>query len=123
MCGSQYSRDVQHKICEKIIRYYDSYRNLMKPYKDRFHTNNYQKKLKDFKTNFQVVFNIAAFRCTSASVCKCKLNLKVPPEETNFPLDQRTGRKMVIEVVDCRVTNQRKKRKLKIDKHELYKTH
>ena len=111
----------KHKICEKITRYYDSYRNLMKPYKDRSHTDNYQKKLKDFETNAQVLFDIAACRCTSASVCKCKPELKVPPEETDFLLDQRTSRKMVIGGVDLRVTNQRKKRKLKVDQYERYK--
>ena len=114
MCGSQYFRDVHHKICEKITRYYDSY------IIDRFHTNNYQK-FKNFKTNAQVLFDIAAGRCTSASVSKCKPELKAPHEETDFLLDQRTSRKMVIGEVDCRFTNQQKKRKLKIDQDELYK--
>ena len=76
MRASQYSRNVQHKICEKITRYFDSYRI------ERSHTKYYQKKLKDFKTNAQVLFDIAACRCTSASVCKCKPELKVPPVKT-----------------------------------------
>ena len=37
---------------------------------DRSHTNNYQQKLKDFKTNAQVLFDIAACRYTSVRVCK-----------------------------------------------------
>ena len=98
-----------------VTQYYDSYRS------DCSHTNNYQKKLKDFKVNVPVFFDIAACRCISASVCKCKPELKVPPEKTNFLLDQRTSRKMVIGEVDRRVTDHQKKRKLKIDQYERYK--
>ena len=72
---------------------------------DRSHTNNYQQKLKDFKTNAQVLFDIAACRYTSVRVCKRKPELKVPSEETEFLLHQRTSWKMVIGKVDRWVTN------------------
>ena len=56
--------------------------------------------------NAQVLFDIVACQCTSARVCKCEPELKVPSEETDFFLDQRTSR---TGEVDRRVTNQQKK--------------
>ena len=92
----------------------------MKTYKDRSHTKHHQKKLKGFETNAQMLFYTAACRCTSACVCKCKPELRVPPEETSFLLDQRTSRKMVIGGIDGWVTDQQKKKK-EIDQYERYK--
>ena len=48
----------------------------------------------------KMLFDKAACRCTSASGCKYKSELKVPPEETYL------SRKMVIGGVDRQVTDQ-----------------
>lgn len=97
------------RVYEMIGTYHDSYRRLLKPFKERQNNNSYRNKLKEFakrsKNNF---FDIAVCKCKSKLCpCQCLLQHKVQLEEQNFLEDQRTLRMMCIGKVDVNTSRKR----------------
>ena len=67
-------------------------RILIKPFKSRQHDKSYLLKLRVFNDDASMkLFDIAACKCLDVSqVCKCAKDKKVPQEERQFLIDQRT---------------------------------
>lgn len=72
----------------------------MKPYQNRQTNNNYQEKVKKFNDESQRLFDISSCKCKLISNCRCEQKCRVPKNEINFLIDQRTTRKMMIGGVD-----------------------
>lgn len=92
------------RILQLLQKYHEKYKNLMKPFKERQNNDTYKAKLQGFKEAAQVtLFDIAACKCKcdlSSPLCTCNKSRKVPANEREFLLDQRTVRKMFISSVD-----------------------
>ena len=108
---------VSHKRVLQLIRaYHDSYMKLMKNYKGRHKDKSYISKLSCFRDDSKnKLFDIAACKCLM-SACFCDKERKVPAEEQEFLIDQRTTRLMCISTVDyCTTKKLEKRQKRKTD--------
>ena len=66
-------------------------------------------KLKSFQDNAKAnLFDISLCKCKQLHDCSCVLSNKVPVEEREFLIDQRTARNMVIGSVDKTLTAKKK---------------
>ena len=101
-----------------LLLYHDKYRNILKPFKSRQHDESYLLKLRVFNDEASIkLFDIAACKCLDVShLCKCAKDMKVPQEERQFLIDQRTSRKMMIghvDIIGTKKLQKRQKRKAK----------
>lgn len=89
------------RVLQMIQTYHEKYRNILKPFKGRKVSNNYQIKLKKFREEAsKKMFDISSCKCVEYSLCSCPKDRKVPERERVFLLDQRTERKMIIGGID-----------------------
>ncbi|CAH0559175.1 unnamed protein product [Brassicogethes aeneus] len=74
---------------------------LLKPYKGRQQSESYTKKLKDLKLSWEeTLFDIASCKCKYLNDCHCSKEKKIPAQEREFVIDQRTTRNLVIGSID-----------------------
>src|SRR6218665_3234056 len=87
-------------------------RILIKPFKIRQHDESYLLKLRVFNDDASMkLFDIASCKCLDVSqLCKCANDKKVPQEERQFLIDQRTSHNMMIGHVDMIGTKKLQKR-------------
>ena len=89
------------KVTEKIKKLNTDYRTLLKPYKGRQQSESYAKKLRDLKLSWEeTLFDIASCKCRDLNDCHCSKEKKIPAEEREFVIDQRTTRNLVIGSID-----------------------
>src|SRR6266496_4214024 len=103
----------QQRVRDLVKTYYDQYRNLMKPYKERKTNKQYMERVSLFQQNSNKLFDIAACKCLDFSACHCHKDNKVPLQERKFLIDQRTDRRMMIGNVDRRMTQQILKKQIR----------
>jgi hypothetical protein len=106
---------ISHKrVLEKIRLFHNKYRNLLKPYSSRKNAPKYAEKITSFADEASTsLFDIAACKCLDMALCHCTNDKKVPHEERDFLVDQRSARKMMIGHVDVKMTNKLKRRHLR----------
>ena len=78
-------------------------------------------KLKEFRLESKVLFDISACKCRDFLTCTCPKTKKIPVREQSFVTDQRTTRQMMIGGIDVGTTKQitkALKRKLLREKSE-----
>ncbi|CAG9792722.1 unnamed protein product [Diatraea saccharalis] len=107
------------RVLQLIRAYHDKYRRLMKPYHGRQTNKNYQQKINTFTAESHTLFDICSCKCKLISNCSCSRDSRVPKEEINFLLDQRTTRKMMIGGVDLAATIKKKKKQERKEKSSL----
>lgn len=96
-----------YSILRKIRSYHDKYRALLKSHKARKDVESYRMQINIFRKKANALFDISTCTCKSFESCCCKKERKVPMNEREFLLDQRTERKMVIGSLDRKVTIQK----------------
>lgn len=90
---------------------------MLKPYKQRQTNVRYTEKIHKFVADCEMLFDIAACKCVNLSACSCEKDKKVPINEREFLIDQRTNRRMFIGNVDISATKQlQKQMKRKIER-------
>ena len=110
-------------IVNKIRRYHDSYRKLLKPYKGRKADVKYNAKISQFAASAKSeLFDISSCRCSDYSLCKCKKEDKISTEERQFIADQRSLRHMAIGGIDLAATSKLQRalrRKMSADSYSV----
>lgn len=100
---------VSEKRIYDMLKSYHSKYVKMKKLEVRKSEKNLQK-LKDFQTQAEKkLFDASACKCEDFQLCSCSRLSKVPLEEREFLIDQRTTRKMVIGSVDALLTGCKRK--------------
>ena len=89
------------RVKDMINKYHQKFKKFLYNYKARADTLLSQTKLSDFRSQSKVLFDIATCKCLDFSACSCVSAKKVPREESEFLLGQRTNKKMIISGVDC----------------------
>ena len=84
------------------------YANLKKSI-GRKETKNFKLKLEAFQNSICKLFDISACKCTDSLECACRKEKKVPMEDRNFLLDQRSGWKMYIRLINKPATKEMEK--------------
>ncbi|CAH1109409.1 unnamed protein product [Psylliodes chrysocephalus] len=102
---------------QKIKKLNTDYRTLLKPYKNRQQSESYTKKIKDLKLSWGgTLFDIDNCKCKDLNDCHCSKEKKIPTQEREFVIDQRTTRNLVIgsiiDVASSRKIAKRKQRKM-----------
>lgn len=100
----------EKRIYDMLKSYHSKYLKMKKLVEVRKSEKNLQK-LKDFQTQAEKkLFDASACKCEDFELCSCSQLSKVPLEEREFLIDQRTTRKMVIGSVDALLTAKMKKK-------------
>lgn len=98
------------RILQIIRAYHEKYRKLMKPFKGRQSSENFKEKIKKFKEDSQKLFDISSCKCVIVDDCTCEKSSRIPKQEINFLVDQRTTRKMIIGGIDVITTKKIQKK-------------
>ncbi|CAH1113458.1 unnamed protein product [Psylliodes chrysocephalus] len=89
------------KVTEIIKKLNTDYRTLLKPYKGKQQSESYTKKLKDLKLSWEeTLFGITSYKCKDLNYCHCYKEKKIPAQEREFVIDQRTTTNLVIGSID-----------------------
>ena len=88
------------RIIQMIIAYHGKCRNILKPFKQKQNDPSYKKKLLEFSIAAEILFDISTCKCANLDLCSCSKELKIPKNEHEFLVDQRTKRKMAIGPID-----------------------
>lgn len=92
------------RIQDMIKKYHEKYRKIIKLLSAKGSANKLEK-VKTFRDDAKrKLFDICLCKCTELKRCNCSLSNKVPKEEQEFLLDQRTTRKMFIGSVNRALT-------------------
>lgn len=96
------------QILHKIKEYHKKYRDIKKPIKKDGKLNMSPKVIRFRELGEKTLFDISLCKCKDFLQCSC--NIKVPINERQFLIDQRTSRKMVIGKIDIKTTKILKRR-------------
>ena len=94
-----------YSIVQMIKSYHSKYASLIKNYKRKMNDPRYIGNIQDFVNSSHALFDVCTCKCQDISKCTCEKNRKVPKNEENFLLDQRSERLLVIGRVDKAETN------------------
>jgi hypothetical protein len=103
------------RVLQLLKAYHAKCKNLIKSLKRLS-----EEKLQEFYTSSDKLFDLSSCKCKTFELCSCLRDRKVPIEEQDFLIDQRTNRKMYMKSVDVTATKRKNKLIERKQKLEIY---
>lgn len=110
-------------IVKKVKKLHETYRDKIKRV-ELYDSRNQTKEMLDLMNSFRnecesTLFDVAACKCASFNECTCPKDRRVPIDEQDFLIDQRSGHRMYhIDRVDQKATRKIRRREIRLQKEE-----